>query len=139
MSSEFSLSLSIHQALLPLGQASAPAARSTTTPATSGNAGTSRQGRPAESAAAPSEARSKPESVVPDGQELSSAVEHLNHLVKNLRHELQFSVDEATGRTVINVRDKETDELIRQIPPEQILNLAAHFEDSQSGLVRAQV
>jgi flagellar protein FlaG len=34
-------------------------------------------------------------------------------------------MDEASGRTVITVKDSETEEIIRQIPPESALALAS--------------
>ena len=37
---------------------------------------------------------------------------------------LQFSVHDTTGRTMVKVFYKETGKLIRQIPPEEFLNLA---------------
>ncbi len=42
---------------------------------------------------------------------------------------LRFSVHKPTGRTVIKVIDKETQELVREIPAEEILNLAAKLDD----------
>jgi flagellar protein FlaG len=36
---------------------------------------------------------------------------------------------EATGRTMVNVTEQETGKLIRQIPPKQVLDLAAKIED----------
>jgi flagellar protein FlaG len=49
--------------------------------------------------------------------------------MQNLQRELQFSVDDQTGRTVIKVLDSETDTVIRQIPPEEILDLARKLKD----------
>ncbi len=42
---------------------------------------------------------------------------------------LQFSVFEETGQTVVRVVDKDTGELIRQIPPKELLELASKLED----------
>ena len=42
---------------------------------------------------------------------------------------LHFSVHETTGRTIIRVVDKETEELIREVPPEEFLNLAARLDE----------
>jgi flagellar protein FlaG len=42
-------------------------------------------------------------------------------------------MDEASGRTVITVKDSETEEIIRQIPPESALALAS-FLRSEGGL-----
>lgn len=42
---------------------------------------------------------------------------------------LSFSVHEATGRIKVDVTDKETGDLIREIPPEQVLNLMAKIDE----------
>lgn len=49
----------------------------------------------------------------------------------SVRHNvnLQFSVHEATGRTVVKVTDQESGKLIREIPPEQVLELAVRIEE----------
>jgi flagellar protein FlaG len=66
----------------------------------------------------------------PKLQELAANVEKLNALVQAVRRELRFSVDEGTERLVIRVMDAVTGEEIRQIPPEEILNLMEHLQDS---------
>ena len=42
---------------------------------------------------------------------------------------LKFSVHDATDKTIIRVIDKETDDLIMEIPPEEFLDLAAKMEE----------
>ena len=64
-----------------------------------------------------------------DGDNLSretliAAVDNLNNYVQTIRRELQFSVDENSGRTVIKVLDAETKEVIRQIPAEEVISLS---------------
>jgi flagellar protein FlaG len=66
---------------------------------------------------------------LPAEEDISNAVKHLNDYMQNLQRELQFSVDDQTGRTVIKVLDSETDTVIRQIPPEEILDLARKLKD----------
>jgi len=61
-------------------------------------------------------------------EELTEAVTRLNDLVQPIRRELHFSVDDSTGETIIRVIDAETQELIRQIPPEEVLTLMQHLE-----------
>ena len=48
---------------------------------------------------------------------------------------LSFVVNEDTGRTIVSVFDRETDELIRQIPSEEIVRVAKALQDlrEQSG------
>jgi len=69
-----------------------------------------------------------------DSNQLQKAVSKLNDYVQNLQHNLSFSVSDDTGRTVIKVYDAETDELIRQIPSEETIKLAASIDASSASL-----
>ena len=68
---------------------------------------------------------------------LDSAVSHINSYVQNLDRKLEFTVNESLplGRSVIKVIDSETDKVIREIPSEEAVELAARireqFEDDQ--------
>ena len=64
-----------------------------------------------------------------DSSELEKAVEGLNNHVQSVQRELQFSVDQDSGRTVIKVMDMETQEVIRQIPSEEALSVARHLNE----------
>ncbi|WP_457673234.1 flagellar protein FlaG [Thiolapillus sp.] len=64
--------------------------------------------------------------------ELSSAVDNLNEYVQTIRRELEFSIDENSGRTVIKVLDAETKEVIRQIPPEEVVSLSRNLGKQES-------
>ncbi len=63
--------------------------------------------------------------------EVSSSL--LNQIQQNINMihnvSLKFSMHKATGRTMVNVTEQETGELVRQIPPKQILDLAAKIND----------
>jgi flagellar protein FlaG len=67
--------------------------------------------------------------------ELPRLVGQLNELVQAIRRELEFSVDEQSGRTVITVVDAETREVIRQIPPEEVLTLVGRLGRPEPGLI----
>ena len=73
----------------------------------------------------------KPESEVVD---VNDAVKQLRDHMKNLDRELEFSVDEDSGRTVITGRDPETDEGVRQIPPDELLYVVRAMEENSSNL-----
>lgn len=49
----------------------------------------------------------------------------------NLLHNvgISFSLHKETGRTMVKVMDKETETLIREIPPEEFLDLAAKIHE----------
>ena len=55
---------------------------------------------------------------------VEQAVSKLNDHIQTVKRELQFEVEEDTGRTIITVIDQETNEVIREIPPEQVRDLA---------------
>ncbi len=56
-------------------------------------------------------------------KELQLAVDALQRKVQLSVSNLHFSIDNETGRTVVKVTDGTTKEVIRQIPPEEILKL----------------
>jgi flagellar protein FlaG len=45
---------------------------------------------------------------------------------------LSFRVDKSTGKTVIKIMDAQTEEVVRQYPPEEILDMAASLKDLAS-------
>ena len=51
--------------------------------------------------------------------------------VQQIDRKLEFSVDEDSGETVIKVFDSSSEELIRQIPSDEILKLARDFENPE--------
>lgn len=67
----------------------------------------------------------------PPKERLDRAVEQLNDYVQSVRRELHFSVDPASGRTVVKVLDPQTDQVIRQIPSAEVLSLAARIEQGE--------
>ena len=61
--------------------------------------------------------------------QLIHAVEKLNEArVFGDKSELTFSVDRETRRPVMKIVDRETQEVIQQIPPEYVLRLAEGLE-----------
>ena len=68
-------------------------------------------------------------------KELVADVEGNLKLINNV--DLQFSVHEASGQVKVVVREESTGKLIREIPNEEVLNLAAKF-DEMVGLIMDQ-
>ncbi len=62
--------------------------------------------------------------------ELRAAMEHLDEMMRNMQRELNFSVDEDSGKTVVRIIDAETQEVIRQIPSEEAMKLAQRVRES---------
>ncbi len=64
-----------------------------------------------------------------DHEALTSAVEQINDHVQNVQRNLLFTVDELSGREVVTIRDASSDEVIKQIPSEEALELAHRLID----------
>jgi flagellar protein FlaG len=60
--------------------------------------------------------------------DVDRAVERLNELMSSRRRSLRFDVDAGSGRTVITVINASTNEIVRQIPPEELLQIAHNLE-----------
>ena len=63
--------------------------------------------------------------------DLERAVESANETGQLLKRKLNFSVDEATEKIVVKVIDEETGEVVRQVPPNEMLRIAAHLKQFQ--------
>lgn len=73
-----------------------------------------------------------------DRDQLSRIAEELEHFVGGIQRGLSFHVDEDTGRDVVVVKDIASDEVIRQIPAEEVLELAARLSDLTGMLVETE-
>lgn len=85
--------------------------------------------------------RTTPVSLVASVEQVQAAVSAVAEFVADFARELQFRVDDASGRTVITVRNAATDEVVRQIPSEEVLELAARIReasDTNGVLMRAR-
>lgn len=68
-------------------------------------------------------------STTPDA--LKQAVDSANDKLKNLQNQsntLEFSVDEDLGRVIVRLVDTKTHEVIRQYPPEEVLEIARQMD-----------
>lgn len=65
-------------------------------------------------------------------KDFNNVVRELNNHVQRIQRELEFSVDETSGRTVIKVVDLETKEVIRQIPGEEALRVAQKLNEGST-------
>jgi len=70
---------------------------------------------------------------------IQDRVVEINSYMQNMNRSLQFSVDDQSGDTVIKVIDSETDELIRQIPAEELLVVRSSLEEYRGMLLEMRV
>ena len=68
-----------------------------------------------------------PEISLPEPPDLSRMIEKLNDYLRQNSRNLQFRYDDSSGRTVITVIDAGTGDVVRQIPSEELLAMAARM------------
>jgi flagellar protein FlaG len=61
---------------------------------------------------------------------LEKAVTKMASYIQNTQRDMDFSVDEVTGRVVVRVIDSDSAEVISQIPSEEMLAIARHLSES---------
>jgi len=64
-------------------------------------------------------------------EDVQNAVTKLNDFVQNVQRNLQFNLDDASGKTIITVVDKQTSEVVRQIPDDVAVKLAQDLQQSE--------
>jgi len=66
-------------------------------------------------------------------------VEQIQTFLRNLNIQLHFEIDKETGEFVVQVRNSETGEIIRQIPPEELLKLMGKLEELRGILFNKKI
>ena len=74
----------------------------------------------------------------PSHDDVAQAVQAINDRILEAHRELQFNMDQKSGRMVIKVIDTVTKDVIRQIPPEEVLALARNVEQDKGFVIEAQ-
>lgn len=72
-------------------------------------------------------------------KQIKDAINRANNTMKAHRTRCEFSYHEETRRVSINVIDKETQEVIREIPPEEILEMIEKIWDLAGLLVDEKI
>ncbi len=84
-----------------------------------------------------SEAKDQKGAVV-NSDEIIRATSEINDVVAKTPHRLHFNLDEDTGRPVVTVIDRETNEVIKQIPAEEVLEISRHLEKMTGLLLKTE-
>lgn len=78
----------------------------------------------------------------PDREAVERALQEVKKAVDPMARNLQFSIDEDTGQTIVRIVDTATKEVIRQIPSEEVLAIAKALDrangDTTSGVFLKQ-
>lgn len=68
-----------------------------------------------------------------DPADLKNSVEAINRFLR-VNSEVQFSIDDASGRSVIKVIDTESKKILRQFPSEQVMQMSKDLGKDLNGL-----
>jgi flagellar protein FlaG len=71
-------------------------------------------------------------------ESLERVVEAIRAHIQVVHRQIQFSVDEQSGETIIKVVDADTQEVIRQIPPEEMIAIAQQLSEGSGMLLRTK-
>jgi flagellar protein FlaG len=71
-------------------------------------------------------------------QQISNTIKNINSFFQAEQRSLAFSLDTDSGHMVMQIRDTKTNELIRQIPGDDVLKLAKRLDDLTGLLFKAQ-
>ena len=111
----------------------AASANGSQTPA---RAGSSEQVADAASTVPSAVTSSSPVSATEQKQQVEAAVKAVKDFIQPMASNLAFEMDEDTGRTVVKITDASSGELIRQIPSEEMLEIAKALDRLQGLLVK---
>lgn len=64
-------------------------------------------------------------------ESLNNAITQMNEFIQSTQRDLRFNIDRETGETVVKVIDRQTEEVIRQIPDELFLKLARYLTENK--------
>ena len=62
-------------------------------------------------------------------EEVKKTVDELNRLSGNFNEKVKFSVDDKTNRVIIKVMNRDTNEVISEIPGKYSIRLLEHFRE----------
>jgi flagellar protein FlaG len=69
---------------------------------------------------------------------MAKAIATLNKWVEPVAQAIQFSIDDASGRTVVKVIDTESHMVLRQLPSEEVLAISRALDQLAGLLVHHQ-
>jgi len=96
----------------------------------------SREERPVEEAGSTKAAQGEQQAA--SAEEVAGAVSVIREFVQSVKRNLDFRLDDSSGRVVVSVTDSESGDVVRQIPSEDALKLAESLEEVRSLLFRAE-
>ncbi len=105
-------------------------------PSGSGRVASAGTAAPSPVQAAPAPVTAAQQDPTPGPEELNKLVASMQNRVSNLSSDLEFSVDDDSGKSIIKVTERTTKDVIWQFPSEQALQVTRELDRFQSMLSR---
>lgn len=74
----------------------------------------------------------------PAREPVEDAISSIKQFAQSIQRNLNFALDESSGRVVVKVTDAVSGDVIRQMPSEDALRLAESLEEARSLLFKAE-
>jgi flagellar protein FlaG len=74
-----------------------------------------------------------------DERDVKAAISKIEKFIAPATRDITFSVDNDTGINLIKIIDRSSNQVIRQIPTEEVLNIARALDNLQGLLVREKI
>lgn len=125
----------------PLSNTGTPAYTPQTANRAAGEAAAPKQEAPSAVAAAKAEESTAAKQSKPaeEREAVKEATQRANQAVAGLRSDLKFTIDDDTGVNVVKFIDVKTQEVIRQIPAQEMLVIAKRLDELQGLLIKERV
>jgi flagellar protein FlaG len=81
----------------------------------------------------------EPPKAIPGIEQVTQAIKSINKAMESLSQGLEFSIDSDTHMTVVKVVDKQTKDVIRQMPTQEALEIAKALDQVRGLLIRQKV
>ena len=75
----------------------------------------------------------------PSRESIERTLVKANEMARKFSRELSFSYDERIDRVVVTVREGDTDKVVRQLPPEEMIRLSVKMDDILGMLINQSV
>jgi len=86
--------------------------------------------KPADAETVQADRKTKEQEASPSVQEVKELAEGMNEMMDGLHTSLGFSIrEEHDHQVVVEIKDRETNELIKQIPSEELLNIKEKMDE----------
>lgn len=77
--------------------------------------------------------KSKTEILTVSENALVSAIDKANKTMQGAEHEFNYKVHQSTGQIVVQILDKNTHEIVHEIPPEKFIDLIEKLQELTVG------